>query len=252
MLGRVVMHPEGRDLLPAALLAAAEHDVRGLLGTVRGGAETLRVHLDGSPLEEVAAAVGRAGEQLAVVLSELVTAANQLRDGALADDTVDVGGLLGELAGLLGIEDVVTQTDEPLLVVASRVAVRHVLLNLLDNAVAARGAGAVSVRVGSSGPDGFEVMIRNPLGVEPVGSTAAASLLHTERGRGIQIVEVLAAATGLEYAAEVVGGHYIARVQIPRRLWHPSLQQPETVAGHAGQVIVLREVVRAANAEQSG
>lgn len=245
------MQLDGQHLVPAALLAAAEHDLRGLLVTLRGGADTLRRQLDGSPLEEVAGAVGRASEQLSVVLSDLVAAAGQLLDGGLADDIVDLGSLLGELTSSLGIEDVVSWPEEPLLVAVSGVALRHVLLNLLENAVAAGGAGAVDVWVRLSGPDWLEVTIRNPLAGEPAGTPSVPSILHTARGRGLQIVGVLAAATGMQHTAEVVEGDYVVRVRIRRRRWHPSLQQPESASGHVGQVTVLPEVARSGSAEQS-
>lgn len=235
------MTADARAMLPAALLAAAEHDVRGLLNTLQLGAETLTAHLDGEPLGAAAATLGRATERLSRTLGELVDTAGQLVDGEVTDEVVDLGELVRDVTAQFAVGQVRSPAIGRLLVGGSSVILRHLLTNLVDNAVVAAGAPQVSVRVRSSPNGRASVVVRNPTARETaVTSTdGPVQLMHTRSGRGLSIVRVLAEAARVEHTHEVVDGVYVARLSVPGRIDHPSLLRSTNGSPHHEAVIAM-------------
>lgn len=238
-------------MLPAALLAAAEHDVRGLLNTLKLGADTLVRHLEGAPLSVAAATMARATDRLSDTLSDLVVTAGELLDGEFEDEAVDFGALAREVADQFGVDDLRAPSAGRLLVGGSEVVFRHLVSNLVDNAVTAGGASKVQIRVRTAPEDRVRVVVRNPTRLEAVPVATSGELLRTRAGRGLRIVRVLAAAADVEHSHQVVDGVYVSRLSVPGRIRHPSLEPTRNGSPHHEAVIAMDAFRTAATTSQS-
>jgi two-component system sensor histidine kinase KdpD len=155
---------EDRDRLRRAFLASLAHDFRTPLTVIAGELEELRRT---TPAVENALAATR---RLDRTMEDLVGAA-RLEDGSLTPatesiDLIDVVGAACEAVALAGMHPLAIERDVPVdlpFVAADPVLLRHVLVNLIDNAarharsrirLAARTTadGAIDLAVEDDGP----------------------------------------------------------------------------------------------------
>ena len=216
---------EDRDAFRRALLASLAHDFRTPLTVVAGTLERL-----GKTDESAAEALGEA-RRLDRMMDDLIGAA-RIEGGALAprteavdlvDMVADACTALGRVLAPLAVERDVA-SDLPL-VEADPVLLRHVLINLLDNAarharssisISARDAGgAVELRVRDDGPG-------IPAGERARVFERFARIEGSDRrggsGLGLAIVKGFADAMGMTIAIEdAPGGGACFRLTLPLR-----------------------------------
>lgn len=214
-----------RALLPAALLSAAEHDVRSLLTTIHMGAETLRTHLGDDQLREVADAVSRASHQLSQVLTQLVETAGAVLHTGAPTTPVDVTATVDQILQVYGVTPAIVVPNLRFHVIANEVLLRHLITNLVANAVTAAGEHAVSVEISSTTGTSVDITIRNPAPKRhrPIGRPPD-DVLRLGEGRGLAIATIIAEAAGIQYTADHRDEQYVARLSVPDRVRPPPLE----------------------------
>lgn len=224
-------------LLPAALLAAAEHDVRSLLASIELGAATLEAHADDGELGQTGRIVGDASRQLSATLGELIETAGAIVADRTPVGPVDVAGLLGRVLSDCGVPSGALMVRQVSHVVTNEVLLRHLMWNLVADAVAAAGPDQVTVEVVPDS-EAVTVVICNP--ADGRGSSPASDrVLHLDRGRGLRIVRILADAAGINYEHRVCDDVYTAQLRLPERVHHPSLLgEPTGIDGSATPTVV--------------
>lgn len=217
-----------RAQLPAALLSAAEHDVRSLLTTIHMGAETLRTHVSDDQLRDVADAVSRASHQLSQVLTQLVETAGAVLHTGAPTTPVDVTATVDQILQAYGVAPATVIPNLRLHVIANDVLLRHLITNLVANAVTAAGAQAVSVEISATTDTSVDVTIHNPAlqRLRPI-DRPPDDVLHLGAGRGLAIATIIAEAAGIQYTAHHRDEQYVAHLSIPDRVRHPTLQEPD-------------------------
>lgn len=212
-----------RALLPAALLSAAEHDVRSLLTTIHMGAETLRTHVDDDQLQDVADAVSRASHQMSQVLTQLVETASAVLHTGAPTTPVDLTAIVDQILQACGVAPATVTPNLPLHVIANEVLLRHLITNLVANAVTAAGADAVSVEISATIDTSVDITIRNPAPQRqrPI-DRPPDNVLHVGQGRGLAIATIIAEAAGIQYMAHHRDERYVAHLSIPDRVRYPA------------------------------
>lgn len=214
---------DDRALLPAALLSAAEHDVRSLLTTIHAGAEILHTHMRDDQLREVADAVSRASGQLSQVLTELVETAGAVLHTGAPTTRVDVTATVDQILQAYGLAPATVTPNVRLHVVANEVLLRHLITNLVANAVTAAGAHAVSVQVSATTGTSVDITIRNPAPQwRRHVDRRSDNVLHLGEGRGLSIATIVAEAAGIQYTARHRDEQYVAQLSIPDRVRYPT------------------------------
>ncbi len=212
-----------RALLPAALLSAAEHDVRSLLTTIHMGSETLQTHVRDEQLREVADAVSRASHQMSQVLTQLVETASAVLHTGAPTAPVDVTATVDQILQALGVAPATVVPNLRVHVIANEVLLRHLITNLVANAVTAAGAHAVSVEISATAGTSVDITIRNPAPQRhPPIDRPPDHVLHLGEGRGLAIATIVAEAAGIQYTAHHRDEQYVARLSIPDRVHHPT------------------------------
>lgn len=214
--------------LPAALLSAAEHDVRSLLTTIHMGAETLRTQVRDDQLRDVADAVSRASRQLSQVLTQLVETAGAVLHSGAPTTSVDVTATVDQILQAYGVAPATVTPHHRLHVIANEVLLRHLITNLVANAVTAAGAHAVSVEISATTDTSVDITLRNPAPQRqrPI-DRPPDDVLHLGEGRGLAIATIIAEAAGIQYSAHHRDEQYVAHLSIPGRVGHPFLQEPD-------------------------
>jgi two-component system phosphate regulon sensor histidine kinase PhoR len=217
-------------------VASISHEFRTPLTAIRGFAETLATQeVPAEKRIEFSRIIHRHSERLGQLLDDLLTLARiEARRQPIELEPVEVGALvreiLGELRPRLEAEGLAIEADEARVGArADRRALRHVLSNLLDNAIKyspeggrihvrfTEGNGAATIEVGDTGlgipsrdlPRVFERFYR----VDPARAAEVPG-----SGLGLAIVKHLVEAMGGEVSVESeLGRGSTFRVTLPSR-----------------------------------
>lgn len=226
------------------LLANLRHDLRTPLTVITGFAAALQ---DGTAKGAAAAAAAKAIEEEAARLERLVAevgAVDRIRSGEeqIRPELLDAGELVAATATRFGARAAaagVTLTtdidaDSALTIAADRVALDRMLGNLVENALAAGGAGVVLAVATARLPDDIDALRFDVLDDGPGFPDGAASRAFERfwradparagsgSGLGLAIVKELAVAHGgVAHAENRAEGGARVGVTLPRVPWRP-------------------------------
>lgn len=229
-------------LFPAALLAAAEHDLRGLLNTLRLGADTLELTVGDGPARRAAEIVARTTATLQATLEDLIATAAGLAEGETGMTAVDLDALLRDVTAQHGVPVHAPTDRRARMVEANAVVVRHLLMHLVSNAVGTSEPAAVRVWTRRR-TDGVRVLVSHPVVpgtvAELPANATSVDLSSSGRGRGLTIVEILARAAGITHESTTRNGLFVTRLVFPRPIGHPSTVSRRSTGQAPGVVLHL-------------
>ena len=216
------------DLLKTEFVARVSHELRTPLTSILAAAQTAQRPERLAEHPEVVGIIERQARRLSTMVEELLTASKLEQDARLAPTReVDLCGLVRSAASDYfegaGKRISVSLPDEPIPVMADLESVRHVIENLIDNAVK-YGAPPIVVRVERGVGQAVLSVIDHGPGVPPEERARIFEQFHrvcrTDSqpglGRGLPIVRGLTAAFGGRvWIEDAPGGGAAFRVSLP-------------------------------------
>lgn len=215
------------DLLKTEFVARVSHELRTPLTSILAAAQTAQVPGRLAEHPEVVGIIERQARRLSTMVEELLTASklDQEARPAVAQE-VDLAGLVRSIASDLESAGRRIETDvpdEPVPVLADTDSMRHVLGNLIDNALK-YGAPPVVVRVERGLVQAVLSVVDHGAGVPPDERERIFAQFHRIRridsqpglGLGLPIVRGLVAAFGGRvWIEDAPGGGAAFRVSLP-------------------------------------
>jgi signal transduction histidine kinase len=216
------------DLLKTEFVTRVSHELRTPLTSILAAAQTAQRPERLAEHPEVVGIIERQARQLSTMVEELLTASKLDQDGRpTAPQEVDLAGLTRSVAmdyyEGAGRRMAVEVPEEPVEVLADADSMRHVLVNLIDNAMK-YGAPPITVRVERGVAQAVLSVIDRGAGVPPDERDRVFDQFHRVRridsqpglGLGLPIVRGLVAAFGGRvWIEDAPGGGAAFRVALP-------------------------------------